>query len=396
MRPSSLLLTAITALALPASQAEPAFDPGRAPLWHVPGAARGTPAFDGTTAYFLSRDREVVAIDAARGTVRWRAGTGVTSTDDIFGATTAGTRLTLAGPLVVGGDWDVVAFDRASGERRWTYTAPAGDGPGLFLGPAAGDTVFAGSPGGHVYALDTRSGRPRWITTIEDRDPASVFPPVLHGDLVVVGFSVYVNPSVGGLAALDAATGRLRWRTMFPPARERWQHTNVAGGPIVVDDVVIGSAGDSNLYAVDLATGALRWTFPALTDLPEQIPGVPPLSTDFDHRAIVLAGRLLVAGSATGVVVAYDLDTRRERWRFYDRAAGSTMFWFAADDRLVYVPYFGGFVVALDVATGVERWRTGDFTKGFIWPPLPAGDRLFLGGAYAGFQALSLIAPETP
>lgn len=396
MRNTPLALALALAVVVPIAGLAQAFDPGPAPLWHLPGAARGTPAFDGDTAYFLARDREVVAIDAARGTVRWRTGTGVTSTDDIFGATTAGTRLTLAGPLVIGGDWDVVAFDRASGARRWTYTAPAGDGPGLFLGSAAGDTVFAGSPGGRVYALDVLTGRPRWITPIEERDPTSVFPPVVRGDLVVVGFSIYVNPSIGGLAALDATTGRVRWRTTFSPARERWQHTNLAGGPIVVDDLAIGSAGDSNLYAFDLATGALRWTFPALADLPEQIPGVPPLSTDFDHRAIVRAGRLLIAGSATGVVVAYDLDTRRERWRFYDRTAGSTMFWFAADDRLVYVPYFGGFVVALDLATGAERWRTGDFTKGFIWPPLPAGDRLFLGGAYAGFHALSLHPPETP
>lgn len=395
MHTLSLVVIAFTALALSALPAAPAFDPGRSPLWHVPGAARGTPAFDGTTAYFLSRDREVVAIDAGSGRVRWRTGTGVTSEDAIFGATTAGTTLTIAGPLVVGGDWDVVAFDRESGERRWTYTAPAGDGPGLFLGPAAGDTVYAGSPGGRLYALDARTGRPRWIAPIEERHLTSVFPPVVHADVVAVGYSTYLTPSIGGLAVLDAATGRLRWRTEFPPARERWLHTNFAGGPIVVDDVVLGSVGDGNIYAFDLATGALRWALPRLTGVPER-PGLPPPDTDLDHRAIARAGRLVLAGSATGVVVAYDLDTRTERWRFHDPAAGSTMFWFAAGERLAFVPYFGGFIVALDLATGVERWRTGDYTKGFIWPPLPAGDRLFVGGAYAGFQALSLAVPEVP
>ncbi|MGD9904733.1 MAG: PQQ-binding-like beta-propeller repeat protein [Vicinamibacterales bacterium] len=366
-----------------------------APLWHVPGAARGTPAFDGTTAYFLNRDREVVAIDADSGRVRWRTGTGVTSEDDIFGATTAGTTVTLAGPLVVAGDWDIVAFDRASGRRQWTYRAPDGDGPGLFLGPAAGEAIVAGSPGGRVYALEAASGRPRWVATIDARHATSVFPPVVHGSDVVAGYSTYLNPSVGGLAVLDAATGRVRWRAAFPPARERGLHTNFAGGPIVVDDLVIASVGDGNVYAYDLATGALRWTFPRLSDVPQR-PGWPPPTTDLDHRAIVRAGRLIVAGSATGVVVAYDLDRREERWRFYDPAAGSTMFWFAADERTAYLPFFGGFVVALDLADGTERWRTGDFTKGFLWAPLPAGDRLFLGGAYAGFQALPLTTPEAP
>lgn len=363
------------------------FDPGREPLWHVPGAARGTPAYDRDTVYFLSREREVVAIDARAGTVRWRTSTGVTSEDAIFGATTAGTSLAIAGPNVIGGDWDVVGFDRASGVRRWAYSAPAGDGPGLFLGQAAREVVFTGSPGGRVYAIDALTGKAKWITPIEEREWTSVFPPVVHGDIVAIGYSTFRNPSIGGLAVLDAASGRLRWRSEFPKARERWQHTNLAGGPIVVDDLVIGSAGDGNIYAYDLSTGAFRWAFPRLTDLVED--HQTAIGTETDHRAIARAGRLLIAGSATGYVVAYDLDTRTERWRFYDGASGSTMFWFSADDRLAYIPFFGGFIVALDLATGAERWRTGDFVKGFIWPPAPAGDRVYVGGAYAGFHALS-------
>ncbi len=371
----------------------PGFDPGRQPVWHVPGAARGTPAHDGATAYFLSREREVVAIDARTGAVRWRTGTGVVSQDDIFGATTAGTNLAIVGPNVVGADWDVIGFDRATGERKWTYTAPNGDGPGLFLGQAAGETVFTGSPGGRVYAIDGRHGTPRWITPIDEKEWTSVFPPVVHGDAVAIGYSTFRNPSIGGLAVLEAASGRIRWRSEFPKARERWQHTNLAGGPIVVDDLVFGSAGDGNIYAFDLATGGLRWALPRLANLVED--HQTAVGTDTDHRAIVRAGRLVIAGSITGYVVAYDIDTRAERWRFYDGKSGSTMFWFAADDRLAYVPFFGGFIVALDLATGAERWRTGDFMKGFLWPPAPAGDRIYLGGAYAGFHALAITPRES-
>jgi outer membrane protein assembly factor BamB len=369
------------------------YDPGREPLWRVPGAARGTPAYDGDTAYFLSREREVVAVDVRSGGVRWRTDTGVTSEDAVFGATTAGTTLAIAGANVVGGDWDVIGFDRASGARRWTYRAPGGDGPGLFLGTAAGGIVFAGSPGGRVYAIDALTGQPKWITPIEEREWTSVFPPVAAGDIVAVGYSTYRNPSIGGLAVLDAASGRLRWRSEFPKARERWQHTNLAGGPLVVDDLIIGSAGDGNIYAFDRSTGAFRWAFPRLANLVDD--HQTAVGTDTDHRAIVRAGRLIIAGSATGYVVAYDLDTRTERWRFYDGVSGSTMFWFSADERCAYIPFFGGFIVALDLATGTERWRTGDFTKGFIWPPLPAGDRLYVGGAYAGFHAWSTTPRES-
>jgi outer membrane protein assembly factor BamB len=369
-----------------------AFDPGAAPVWRVAGSARGTPAYDGETAYFLGRDREVVAIDARSGAVRWRTGTGVTSVDAIFGSTTAGTALAIAGPNVIGADWDVVAFDRRTGERQWTYTAPGGDGPGLFLGQGAGDTLYTGSPGGKVYALDTRTGVPRWITAVEDREWTSVFPPVVHGGRVVAGYTTFRGPDVGGLAALDAGSGRLLWRTEFPTARQRWQHTNLAGGPAIVDDLVFGSAGDGNIYAFDLASGAVRWALPRLANLADD--HRPVVDTDTDHRALVRAGRLIIAGSATGYVVAYDIDTRSERWRFYDGKSGSTMFWFAADERLAYIPFFGGFIVALDLASGGERWRTGDFLQGFLWPPAMAGDVIFVGGAYAGFHALRTTAPE--
>ena len=158
--------------------------------------------------------------------------------------------------------------------------------------------------------------------------------------------------------------------------------------------MVFGSAGDGNIYALDLATGAVRWAFPRLANLVDDFQ--TSVGTDTDHRAIVRAGRLIIAGSVTGYVVAYDVDTREERWRHYDGVSGSTMFAFAADDRLAYIPFFGGFIVALDLATGVERWRTGDFLHGFIWPPAPAGDRIFVGGAYAGFHALPTTAPEVP
>ena len=363
---------------------------GPMPLWHVPGAGSGTPVVDGDTAYFLSAGREVAAVATATGEVRWKTGTGVTSTDSIFGTATAGTSLAVSGSMVVAGDWDVVGFDRATGAREWTYEAPAGDGPGLFLGPARDGLVYTGSPGGKAYAIDTASGALRWMTTIVEGGTTSVFRPAVAGAVVAVGYSTFVIPNVGGLALLDAASGRLLWRTPFPSPKERWQHTNLAGGPLLAGDLVFGSAGDGNIYAFDVATGGVRWAFPRLSGPLESI----ITATDTDHRAITRAGRLVIAGSATGYVVAYDIDTRKERWRFFDRTAGSTTFALSADDRSVYLPFFGGFIVAVDLATGAERWRYGDFNQGFIWPPAPAGDRVFAAAGRAGFFALPITPTE--
>jgi eukaryotic-like serine/threonine-protein kinase len=360
------------------------------PLWRVAGTGSGIPVHDGDTAYFLSAGRDVAAVDVATGAVRWTSSTGVASTDAIFGTATAGTALALAGPTVVAGDWDVVGFDRGTGARRWVYEAPSGDGPGLFLGPARDGVVYTGSPGGRAYALDTGTGRLRWMTAVVDGGMTSVFRPALDGRRLAVGYSTFVNPNEGGLAMLDPETGRLRWRTEFPKARQRWQHTNLAGGPVLADDLVFGSAGDGNIYALDAETGAVRWAFPRLSGPLDSV----ITATDIDHRAITRAGRLIIAGSATGYVVAYNIDTRQQEWVFADRFAGSTTFALSADDRCAYVPFFGGFIVALDLVTGAERWRYGDFTQGFIWPPAPAGPRALAAAARAGFFALPSCLPE--
>jgi outer membrane protein assembly factor BamB len=259
------------------------------------------------------------------------------------------------------------------------------------MGAAVDDTVYTGSVTGRVYAIDTRNGRARWSTLVVEGGPgeATVFEPILADGLVAAGYSLYRIPTIGGLVALDAATGRLRWRAEFP-RRAQAVPTNRTGGPVLIDDLLFASAGDGNIYAFDLATGAIRWALPRLEGPFESI--LP--AGDTDHRTLTAAGRLVIAGSALGLVVAYDVDTRRERWRHDAGQWGSTTFSMVADDRLVYVPFFGGFIVALDLATGEERWRFGDFNKGLIWAPAPAGDRVFASASRSGFYALATRTSE--
>jgi outer membrane protein assembly factor BamB len=105
-----------------------------------------------------------------------------------------------------------------------------------------------------------------------------------------------------------------------------------------------------------------------------------------DFRPVVVSGDTVVAGSLTGEVLAYDLGTRRERWR-RSPVDASVAFGLAADDTLVYVPYLSGQIVALSIRDGTERWRTGGSDDGFIWTPLVYDARLFTAGSGAGFVA---------
>src|SRR5206468_11450575 len=88
--------------------------------------------------------------------------------------------------------------------------------------------------------------------------------------------------------------------------------------------------------------------------------------------------RTLIAASLTGMIVAYDIDTRRVLWRFLDRAEGSATYRLAADEHTVYVPYFSGSVIAIDLATGKERWRYRDRGHGYVWISAPWVDGISL------------------
>ena len=114
----------------------------------------------------------------------------------------------------------------------------------------------------HVYAVDTSAGELLW----EFRAPDAIeTPPTVVGDTVYVG-------SDGKMYALDAATGELRWMydtaLLRGPSEGLWPR--IFAAPIVVDAMVyVGTVeegigepfeeGHSVVYALDAATGYLVW-----------------------------------------------------------------------------------------------------------------------------------------
>ena len=97
--------------------------------------------------------------------------------------------------------------------------------------------------------------------------------PVRHGDLLRAdqprrcrrrGQSVQAGQLDGTLAALDAATGQLVWKTAVDDWRMRWTETMA---PQYVDGkVLIGASGGEflvrgHLSAYDAATGTMLWRF---------------------------------------------------------------------------------------------------------------------------------------
>ncbi len=344
-------------------------------LWHVAAEGRGTPALDASTAYFLSKQHEAVAVNRRTGQIKWRGRTGEP------GLTTAGSTVLVVGDVVVAGDYNVVAFNRADGRLQWRFVPRDGYGPGIYLGSSAQGSIVAGSPAGLVYAVDASSGRLRWSSVVSTHRETTVYPPVWDGGDVAAVYMQFQSPGAGGLVLIDAADGRIRWQARFPASTG--PASRPAGGPIVTEDCVIAASGDGAIHGFDRQSGARRWTIPALAET--GVGGWEPGAQDF--RALARHGASLFAGSLSGLIAAYRVQTRAERWR---RASvdASTAFGIAADADLVYVPHLSGDLVAFDARDGQERWRLPG-SLGLRWAPAVDGDRLFLSGSTSGFLAFS-------
>ena len=345
-------------------------------LWHVTdSAAFGQPAFDGATAYFTSKGRSVVAVDASSGAVRWRAPTGGT-----LGPTThTDAGCVIAGELVVCGDDDIVAFRRADGGFAWRYHANVGFGPGFFPFREHAGVIYAGSQGsGTLYAVDAATGSERWVTrAIADTAGVNVFAINVDDDIVAAAFVTGDKPLRGGVVALDPKTGALRWVAYFPVGT-----FDAPGGGFdcaLWADVVLGSSLDASVYALDRTTGAIRWVVP-----PIKI--ATPQRGDF--RPVVVVGATLFSASTSETVTAYDLTRRQEAWRVASPEGSSSGAPLSADEGAVYVVHANGRLVAYSTTGRSVRWHVGDPLNPFIGTAGIGIDRVFIGST-AGFWALS-------
>lgn len=385
VRLTVVLVACATSTGRPSQVAAPG--PGSPPavIWQIPGEGHGRPAADRDTAYFLSARHEVTAVTRATGVVRWRQSTGEP------GGATEGSALTVAGPVVVAGDYNLVAFDRETGGLRWRFAPPFGYGPGYYLGETSGTTVLAGSPASHVYAVDARTGELRWSTEVVHSRMTTVFQPATDGRVVVAGFTTFTAPPTGGVVLLDFATGAELWRARFPPAGDPLIGAAFGGGLLLFKSTVVASSSDGSVYGFSNADGSISWRLPPLIVAPPFRTPVPiEPEPGADCRPLARVADRLIVGSLKGRVLAFDLATRRQLWTHEVTGGGSVAFAMAADDRHVYVPLASGRHLALDASTGRERWRTGDPRDDFIWPALPAGHRVYLAGGRGGFIASTL------
>jgi outer membrane protein assembly factor BamB len=194
-----------------------------------------TPVVDGDRVYFASFDQYVYAAERDNGRIVWRR--------DVHGAVPRD--LALAGNKILTGSrsYDLLALNKATGKPSWIryyWFSWVDSVPNI-----VGSTIYIGSSDSlRVYALDSASGHKLWETAVPGWTWAK---PAVGRRTVyasVTGTATpYMGPRLGGLAAIDRGTGKLRW-LMGSEKPDKAPEYGFASAPVVAE---------GRMFAADLA-----------------------------------------------------------------------------------------------------------------------------------------------
>ena len=221
--------------------------------------------------------------------------------------------------------------------------------------------------GQFVHAVRLSDGSQVW--QYPDKAGAQLFysPPVLTADgQLLVGSS----GTDYGLTSLDPATGQTKWAAPFVAANH-W-----VAPALVVGDTVYAANNNGSLYALELATGRIRWSLP----LGGSLWGAP-----------VSNGKLVFVTSLDHNLYAVDPSAKAVAWKLDLGGSAPGTVSLSSDGNTVYVGSFGKKVFAVDAAGGSVRW-TAD-VKDWVWgAPVLASDSVF--AADISGNVYSLGAPN--
>lgn len=317
-------------------------------------------------------------------------------------------------------------------DRQWSSSIGTGGGyrRKILAQPVVSDgRVFTMDSDGVVTAFELRNGGREWRVDTRDQEADSTN---VGGGIAVEGDTLYAVNGLGDLVALDARSGKEKYRQNFGvPARssptvadgrvffttiedkllcratedgrQLWSYqaratsTAMLGqpAPAYADGLLVAGFGSGDIACLRAESGGVVWTDnlssargrTSIADI-SAIRGLPVIS----------GGRVFVMGVG-GLTVGLDLRAGRRLWE--REVGGGETPWVAGD--WVFILTADQQVAALNAgdgriawATDLPRWENEEKSKGAIYwtGPVLTGDRLIVA-CRGGEQEAFAISPYT-
>lgn len=310
-------------------------------------------------------------------------------------------------------------------QEVWSDSTGGTQGVFSKLGPAVlGNTVYAASRAGDVWAIDLSSGDKKWVTDLGDEDENDDESSArISGAVSAMGTHVAAGTENGWIYVLNAASGKLEWKNYLG--------AEINCAPTFSDDATRLFVLDSRglLTAFDTATGEKLWQSGDSTNSLRLRTQARPVAAGSDFVLMGTAGgRVLVLDQRTGVAAngiivgnpsgSSDLERMSDvsstplilNGNLYSTAYNSGFTWYSFKDHLVWnrlsyhssndisfdSDYFvltgdNGHVYCISRNDGSELWENSQLTFRNVSAPAIYGNYVVVGDleGYVYFISLS-------
>jgi outer membrane protein assembly factor BamB len=238
-------------------------------LWATPigktggsyAGPRCTPTADGERVYALGQHGDLVCLDAAKGTVRWKK-----NMQSDFGGRPGGWSYTES-PLIDGERLictpggkgaTMVALDKTSGKVVWKASVPGDPAAGYssaVIAEVGGVRHYVQLTADMVIGVAAKDGKLLWQYGKDHfgGNTANIPSPVVNGDEV---FCVAGYGRGGGLVKLTAEGGKVSAKEVY----FKRELNNKHGGVVRVGDYLYGDRDDSGFpYCAAWSDGSVKW-----------------------------------------------------------------------------------------------------------------------------------------
>jgi outer membrane protein assembly factor BamB len=317
------------------------------------------PALTLDAVYAADADGKIYKLQRSSGKQIWRIDSGFT----ITGGVGAGDGLVLVG----GEKGEVAAYD-ADGKLRWKVEVPS-----EVLSPpqVANGIVVVRTGDGHVVGLSASDGKRQWL--YEHPTPSLIVRS--HAGVAISHGVAYAGFAAGKLAAIDIASGNVRWESAVSQPRgttELDRISDITSPPVVDDGQVCAVSFQGRVGCFDAAQGNELWN--------------RKLSSDM---GLAVTYRNLYVSDAKGIVHAMEKNTGATIWKNDQLRLRGTSGPLALGDYVI-VGDFEGYLHAMSSGDGHLVARIDTDGSPILTAPLEMDDGLLVQTQDGGLYSVSI------